>query len=321
MRTRIFFLLLISFIVTSCQAGILEQFPFQDCTIELLDSIGAAEANSYPDEYTKALTSFDLQIRLGRKENVTEQDYLKRAASQSLSWNEADRKKLRQSFQEIEQFLESNNIHLQLPKNIQLLKTAGEEEFGAEGYTRENRIILCIKGGQQVTTHLVAHELFHVFSRFNDGTRNKIYAIFGFQKCNRISTAAAMNNLVITNPDCPFTEHFITLSINGENRDFTLQLYSKTPFEGNFSLQNANVALLELENKNNQKIPLIKNGESVLLQLGEVPQLFAKISNNTPYVLHSEEIAAEHFSMWITGKKVPQPGFFDKMKQILSEAK
>jgi len=321
MKNRILFLLFACLLVTYSHAGIVKQFPFQGCTIELLDSAGAAEATSHSDEYTKALTTFDLQIRLGRKENVSEKDYLARAASQALTWNEEDQQKLQQSFAEIEKLLESNGIRLNLPKTIQLLKTAGGEEFGADGYTRENRIMLCVKGGQEITTHVVAHELFHVYSRFNAGTRDKIYAIFGFVKCNRINTAAAMDNRVITNPDCPFIEHFITLNIGGKNRDFVLQLYSITPFEENFSLQNANVALLELQDKNKFKVPLLKDGKGALYQLDEMPQLFTKISQNTPYVLHPEEISAEHFAMWIIGQKVPQPEFFDSMKKALSEAK
>lgn len=306
---------------TYSHAGIVKQFSFQDCTIELLDSKSAAEATSHSDDYTKALTSFDLQIRLGRKENVSEKDYLALAASQALTWSEDDQQKLQESFAEIGKFLASNGIHLNLPKNIQLIKTAGGEEFGAEGYTRENRIMLCVKGGQEITTHVVAHELFHVFSRFNAATRDKIYALFGFEKCNKINTAAAMDNRVITNPDCPFIEHFIALNIEGKDRFFTLQLYSTKPFEENFSLQNANVALLELQDKNKLKTPLLKDGKGVVYQLDEVPQLFTKISQNTPYVLHPEEISAEHFSMWIISQKVSQPEFFDNMKKVLSEAK
>ena len=321
MKTKILLFAFLGFLTTFSHAGVLKQFPFQDCIIELLDSTSAAEATNHPDEYTKALTPFDLQIRLGRKENATQQDYLNLAVTQAQSWSEEEQEQLEKSFQEIERFLNNNGIHLQLPKNIQLLKTAGGEEFGAEGYTRENRIMLCTKGGQEITTHLLAHELFHVYSRFNSDTRDKLYALFGFQKCNRINTAKAMDNRVITNPDCPFIQHFIKLNIGGKERNFTLQLYSTKPFEKNFGLQNSNVALLELEDKNGQMTPILKDGKGILLQLDEAPELFTKISQNTSYVLHPEEITAEHFAMWVIGKEVPQPDFFDRMKEILSEVK
>jgi hypothetical protein len=321
MKLKWLLLLLASFITSFAEAGIIKQFPFQDCTIELLDSAGASEATSHSDAYSKALTPFDLQIRTGKPSDVFEKDYLALAAANALTWNDDDQTKLQKSFEEIALFLKENDIHLNLPKTIQLLKTAGAEEFGADGYTRENRIMLCVKGGQEITTHVVAHELFHVFSRFNSSTRDKVYAIFGFEKCNRINTAAAMENRVITNPDCPFIEHFIPLVINGAKHDFVLQLYSIKPFETHFGLENANVALLEVSGSNKDKHPLMKDGKGVLSQLQEVPELLGKISKNTPYVLHPEEISAEHFSMWIIGQNVPQPEYLDKMKAVLATAK
>lgn len=321
MKSKWLLLLLASFLSSYVNAGVLRQFMFQDCNIELLDSAGAAEATVGSDAYSKALTPFDLQIRTGKAAKATEKDYLKLAASNAMSWSVDDQKKLLVSFEEIAAFLKQFNIHLKLPKTIQLLKTAGGEEFGAEGYTRENRIMLCVKAGQDITTHVVAHELFHVFSRFNSETRDEIYALFGFEKCNKINTAAAMENRVITNPDCPFIEHFIPLLVKGAEKDFVLQLYSTKPFQEHFSLQDANVALLEVTGSNTDKHPVMKNGNGVLVPLTDLPQLFEKISQNTPYVLHPEEISAEHFSMWVIGQQVPQPEFFDKMKIVLAENK
>ena len=321
LKSKWMLLLFVSFITTFVHAGVIKQFIFQDCHIELLDSTSAAEATSRSDAYSKALTPFDLQIRTGKPSNVSEKDYLKLAASNAMTWSDDDQKKLQNSFEEIAVFLEKSNIRLHLPKSIQLIKTAGGEEFGAEGYTRENRIMLCVKNGQEITTHVIAHELFHVFSRFNATTRDEIYAIFGFQKCNSINTAAAMENRVITNPDCPFIEHFIPLQVKDKEKDYVLQLYSTKPFQEHFSLQDANVALLEVEGSNTDKHPVMKDGKGVLVPLTDLPQLFEKISQNTPYVLHPEEISAEHFSMWIIGQQVPQPDYFDKMKVVLSETK
>jgi hypothetical protein len=322
MKTRLFFLFATYFFVTYCHAGTIKRFSFQGSVIELLDSAAAAEATNHSDEYTKALTSFDLQIRLGRKENVSEKGYLDLAASQALTWTGEDSRKLETAFGDIETFLKENGIHLHLPEKIQMLKTAGAEEFGAEGYTRENRIMLCVKARQEITTHVVAHELFHVFSRFNAGTRDSIYAIFGFEKCNRVNTATAMGHLVITNPDCPFTAHFITLPWKNSMQPFVLQLYSTKPFDGQFSFENMNVGLLAVAGSNNDMHPSVgADGKPILLQLGEIPELFNKVSRNTPYVLHPEEIAAEHFAMWVVGQKVSQPEYFDKMKTVLVKTK
>jgi len=311
-----FLLLLVS---SYAYAGVSLSFPFAGSTVELLDSSSAAAANIRSDAYTKALQPFDLQIRLG-KGNATEQDYLVRAASQTRNWPVEEQEELKKAFAEIENFLKANNIILKLPATIQMIKTAGKEEFEAEGYTRENRIMLCTGPRQKVTTHLVAHELFHVYSRLNESKRNQIYAIFGFKKCNRISTAAAMQHRLITNPDCPFIEHYITVSVDGKEKDLVLQLFSQKDYREDYNLGDyMNVALLEVSGNDKNKKPVIKAGLGKVYQIDEVPELMKQISSNTPYILHPEEISAEHFALWIIGQQVPEPVFLDRLKTALAK--
>lgn len=299
-------------------AGVSMQFSFAGSTVELLDSAGAAAENIKSDAYTKALTPFDLQIRLGIVNGATEKDYLAKAAKQVRTWSKEEQDQILVSFAEIEAFLSSANIVLNLPTKILIIKTAGKEEFEAEGYTRNNRIILCTGPRQQITTHLIAHELFHVYSRFNERKRDEIYKIFGFQKCNRISTAVAMKNKVITNPDCPFIEHYITLQVDDKPIDMVLQLYSKKEYNESYNLGDyMNLGLLQVEGKTEQKRPVIKNGKGVIYDLEQVPDLFKHIGSNTTYILHPEEISAEHFAMWVINQKVPQPEFFEKLKVAL----
>jgi hypothetical protein len=308
---------IVALAANTVQAKVLMQFPFNGVTVELLDSAGAAAENSKSDEYTKAQTSFDRQIRLGMVTN-TEQDYLKRAASQARSWSEEDQQKIKKSFGEIDSFLKANNIKLNLPAKILMIKTAGKEEFEAEGYTRGNRIMLCTGPRQPIDAHLVAHELFHVYSRFNNKKRDDIYAIFGFERCKRINTAAAMKGRMITNPDCPFIDHFITLKTGDKTMDMVLQLYSKNDYKPEYTLGDyANIGLLQVEGSGMNKMPVMKDGAGVVYELGQVPDLFRRISGNTSYILHPEEISAEHFAMWVISQKVPQPEFFEKLKAAL----
>lgn len=293
------------------------KFPFAGSTVELLDSASAAAANSKPDAYTKALQPFDLQIRLG-KEGATEKDYLARAAAEVRNWPAAEQEQLKQAFKEIDAFLKTNKIRLKLPASIKLIKTNGKEEFEAEGYTRDNRIILHTSEQQHIDAHLVAHELFHVYSRFNEAKRNKIYAIFGFKKCNRINTAEAMSNRVITNPDCPFIEHYLTAKVDGQSKDLVLQLYSQRDYKPEYNLGDyMNVGLLEVSGTDLTKKPVMKDGKGVLYQIDQVADLMDQVSRNTPYILHPEEISAEHFAMWASGQQVPQPEFLDRMKKAL----
>lgn len=318
MLKRIIPLLLLC-ISTCTYAGVTLKFPFAGSTVELLDSAGAAAANVKSDAYTRALQPFDLQIRLGRSD-ASEKDYLAKAATQVRNWPAAEQQELKKAFSEIEAFLKTNKISLRLPKTIRMIKTNGKEEFEAEGYTRENRIMLCIKPQQPLSTHLVAHELFHVYSRFNKGARqNALYAVFGFKKCNKINTGAAMGHRVITNPDCPFIEHYITVPVDGQPKDLVLQLYSQKEYNEAYTLGDyMNLGLLEVAGKPEAKAPVLKDGKGVVYQIDQVPALMEQISGNTPYILHPEEIAAEHFALWVIGQTVPQPEYFERMKAVLS---
>lgn len=295
------------------------KFPFAGVTVELLDSADAAKANSISDAYSRALTPFDLQIRLGILTGATEKDYLARAATQVRNWPAQEQQELKKSFAEIEAFLKAHHISLKLPASVQMIKTNGREEFEAEGYTRENRISLHINDLQELNTHLVAHELFHVYSRYNEARHDKIYAIFGFKKCNPINAAQAMQNRVITNPDCPVIQHYLTLKVDDKKPvDMVLQLFSKKDYQEGYTLGDyMNLGLLAIEGTDKNKKPIIKNGKGIVYEIDEVPDLFHYISNNTSYILHPEEISAEHFAMWITGKQVPQPAYFEQLKAAL----
>lgn len=304
----------------SIQAKILLQFPFAGSTVELLDSAAAAIENAKSDAYTRALTPFDLQIRLGIQQGATEKDYLSRSASQARSWPKDEQEQLKKAFDEIDAFLKSTGVKLQLPAKIQLIKTEGKEEFEAEGYTRNNRIMLHVSASQPISTHLVAHELFHVYSRFNEKKRDELYAIFGFKKCSRINSAAAMSGRVITNPDCPFTEHYLTLKANETPEDMVLQLYSKNDYKPEYNLGDyANLCLLRVAGSDNNKQPVLKDGKGVIYELDSVSDLITHIGTNTSYVLHPEEIAAEHFALCVVRQEVPQPAFIVNFMKVLKD--
>ena len=77
----------------------------------------------------------------------------------------------------MQQKLKSLKLNLKFPKKIQLIKSTMKEEGNASGYTRNNCIII-----NKPTSKLLAHELFHIFSRFNPSIRKHIYQSLDFQE-------------------------------------------------------------------------------------------------------------------------------------------
>ena len=74
-----------------------------------------------------------------------------------------------------------------------------------------------------------------------------------------------MNNQVITNPDCPFLTHYITVEKDGSPQDVTLMLYSKKGFEPGLTMGDyMNVGLLALTGSDAQKKPLLRDGRPLV---------------------------------------------------------
>ena len=288
-------------------------------TVAMLDSSAAVPQVSRPDEYNKEHIPFDLSIRFDKKDGLTEQDYLSRAANDVHNWPGEEQQQIRDAFAGIDKYAVANKITLHLPDTVMLIKTTGKVEFGAEGWTRRNLIMLNT-GAMPISLHLMAHELFHVLSRNDKATRDAAYAVFHFKPCNNIIYKPAMHNKVITNPDCPFLMHYITLTIKDHQQDAVLVLYSKNDYTPGASMgEYINIGLLALTGDDQHKAPLIKDGEPVIYELGEVPDLYKKIGKNTQYVLHVEEISAEHFASLMAGKQVKQPEYVEGMAKALKD--
>ena len=314
------FALLLALLCTSSLSARTAYSTFGKITIALLDSASAAALSQQPDAYTAEHTPFDLAVRLSGS-NFKEADYLAASAANVRDWPPQEATAIRAAFAEIYKKTQAERLFLHMPDTVKFIKTTAAEEFGAEGWTRANRIMLNTEA-QPISTGLVAHELWHVISRYNASMRTNAYALFGFRPCNNVVYKPALHNRVITNPDCPFIAHYITVkSPDGTKQDAALVFYSKTDYlPGHNSMGDyASVGLLMLTGDDAHKSPLLKDGEPLIMELETVPDLFAQVGQNTQYLIHIEEIAAEHFSALITGKKLPQMSYVESIKKVLSK--
>ncbi len=293
-----------------------QSFPFLKSTIVLDDSLDAALANRKSDIYTKGLSAFDLAIRL-HNEGATEKDYLDQSARSMRSWPAEEAAQLREAFADIQAKAGSLGLRLPLPDTIHLCKTNGKEEFGAEGYTRDNRIMLHTDA-EAISTGLVSHELWHVISRLSPDARNRAYAVFGFRPCNRVDYKPAFKGLVISNPDCPFIEHYMRIDKDGKEQDVAIVLYSRSPYvKGGGLMDYVDVGLLALEGDDKHKKPVIAEGKPLIYGFSSCPDFFRQAGHNTDYMLHIEELTAEHFAALITGRSMKQPEFVEKLGAAL----
>lgn len=288
-------------------------FPFLDVTVAIADSADGARFLSQDDAYLSHLSTFDMHGRFMDKKSHTVQEYLQYAAANTRNCEVQDQETVKKSFGAIADFIKNNKLQLHLPDTIWFIRSTCAEEFGASGYTRRNGIV--IKTGEGISTGLVAHELFHVMTRNDPKLADELYQNIGFKKCNDIKIAPFMDGLNITNPDCPYYRHYITVG----DKEYILVFYSKKPYNGGtvFESKDLDIKLMQLTGDDTHKKPAIKDGMPVLYSLDENPGIMQQIGVNTNYILHPEEICAEHFAALVTNKQVPQPEFLEKMKAKL----
>jgi hypothetical protein len=291
--------------------------PFLGKTIVLEDSLGAARANLRSDAYTASQTSFDRSIRLQRTENLGEKAYLELAAVNMRNWSSAEESHIQDGLAAMEAAAKAMQLKLPMPDTVFICKTAGEEEFGAEGYTRDNRIMLHASL-EELTPALLSHELWHVLSRLAPATRDRAYSGFGFKPCNRVDYKPAFNGQVISNPDCPFIEHYIHVTKDGTGYDLAILLYSRSPFvKGGGLMDYVAVGLLALEGDDSHKKVVMQDGRPKVYPFSAFPAFFDQVGRNTDYMLHIEELTAEHFAALMTARKMKEPRFVDKLASAL----
>jgi hypothetical protein len=267
------------------------------------------------DSYTQSLSKFDLASRTGDASSDQEQDYLDFASEQAQEWTESEILSLKSTITFVKTKMEEAGLNVDLPNEIRLVKSTMLEEGNSTSYTRNGYIVV----RSNITEGSILHELFHLFSRINTAKRDELYATINFHKSNQISFPASLQDKVITNPDAPLLEHTINVTIDGKEEEAVFVILAKEDWSGGGFFGYIDQKLMLLEGDQNNKTAKMVNGEPVLKDFGDAPDLEAKIGTNTDYTLHPEEILADHFSLLVRQQSVPDPEFLEAMEAVLKE--
>ncbi len=305
-------LLITSICCQSKESTMDRTIPFLNSTIHLTSKIEAQKLLGSSDEFSQSQGTFDFASKTQISENAGEADYLAFASEQAEEWSSKEIAATRKVVQEAQEKIQSLQLNIELPTDIQLVKSTCKEEGGAAGYTRQNFIVV----RENPDLHLFLHELFHVLSRHDATLRTKLYGTIQFKPCERITFPDALKNIKITNPDAPFFEHYIQVSIDGEEKAVIFSTLSNRPYDGGSFFQYLDLKLLEL---NEDFDLLLKDGQVVSHDFNASSDLFDKIGKNTSYNIHPEEIMAEHFTYLVMGETVPEPSFIEEIRAIFTE--
>jgi hypothetical protein len=197
--------------------------------------------------------------------------------------------------------MEGLNLHV---PNIDLIKTSGEEAFGAAGYTRRNAIMLSEWATSLPTTDsrrayfLLAHELFHVLSRTDPLLRDGLYALLGFKTVDGFEYPAELEDRRLSNPDAFEYLHTLTVQSGSESVDVMPVIQSLLPLDEGIQLPNffdaLDIVLLSVDAGTGEALR-DGNGDLIKYNFGNTNWIPLMLRNSS-YIIHPEEILADNFA-------------------------
>jgi hypothetical protein len=197
---------------------------------------------------------------------------------------------------------------LNMPDSLLLIKVAGTHYGNSVYYTRENCIIIpenvLQDKDESAFSGVMLHEIFHIFSRYNPTIKKELYELIGFTSIPNLTFEPNLKRRIIYNPDGLDMNWSIELSQNQKDiLACPLILSKEKPNYRKGLFPNFEFKLYELKqiDENSMIVLSDASGNSTLNQTDIIKAYFDKIGTNTGYIIHPDEILADHFMMVMRG--------------------
>ncbi len=276
------------------------------------------------DEYVKCLSPFDMSARMKTDQTVTLEQFLEHSGNAAMEWQADEQKIVENVFENIKPAL-APFVAL-LPDSIMMIRTNGQIEGGSP-YTRSNAVVFTPQVftlSDSIMQEVLAHELFHVITRAHPQLKRQLYKSIGFHYCGEIKFPEMLKARKMTNPDAPFNDHCIQVSIADEQKWVVPILYSRTDKyntqTGGDIFRYMFVAFLMVDYTpgDNGTGELYDPQNLKLATFDQLEGFYEQVGHNTEYIIHPEETLADNFSLMILGvESLPSPGIIEKIRQVL----
>ena len=304
-----------------------------DLAFEFATAAQAREIVGRNDDFIAQMSPFDRAARLKTDRNVSQDEYLSFLKSQVSDWSPSDKA----AFMPILDATRSLVARFQLrwPDKIYLVKFEDKEHADTH-YTRGKAILfpqsdlmteLPLKQPEFFSA-IVAHELFHILSRYNPELRETLYAAIGFIPCGEVELPSDLAETQISNPDEPKTDYCIRVQIDGSDALVMPFLHSKF---GKYDVKRGGDLFDYLE-LSFLRVPLSDMRASTAqnppkFQFEPIDRLkgfykqVGRNSMNREQLEQPDEILADNFSMLVRGvTNVPSPEVQNRIKAVLEDA-
>lgn len=209
------------------------------------------------------------------------------------------------------------------PHSIELVLTDGRDAANAP-YTRGSVIYLPRGYASKARSdlELLAHEYFHILTRENPALAQRIYQLLGFNSAGELEWPAEWLPARIANPDTPHSQSVMALERKGKTiHVMPLLVANRTelqPGETFFHVLDVRLLVVTPGNGKQPSRPLRdSDGQLSWTEVSQAHDYLQRLGENTSYVFHPEETAADNFAYLVSGRKVRNPELLKQLAQVL----
>jgi hypothetical protein len=252
------------------------------------------------DDWAVTLSAYDLGARQQTTDPTDLDEFLDFTQDHALSWSSSERNQWRPLVRDLRDALRGLNARLPL---IFISKTTGDEELGAIAYTRDRTIFFNDDFANFPTDdprqafRLLAHEVFHILSRFDSHKRDQLYALLGWHGFDGFDYPAELEERRVTNPDSFHYDHAITVETPDGPRDVVVLLQQTVPLEdviGQNFFATIDVQLLAVDVTTGDHL-VDGTGAPLLYNLGNTNYV-PLVLRNSAFLIAPDELLADNFA-------------------------
>lgn len=331
-------------LATGCSAPVKETTPEvntqkQDTQVEVVESKQAeinvddllikpvfstpedgARALAKEDAYINVLSQFDYASKFKSEKPLDEAERFEYYSKATLEFSAEEKARITAAMARLSTKLDG--LGFNVPSEVNFIKTNGIEEGGA-AYTRDVNIVFpesFFNMDKDFFEQIVAHEFFHVYTRYNEQARAQIYSIIGFSDAAGLTYPDSIKDLVVSNPDAPDIRYYVTDTYKDKDTLFIPITYSSEAydFEKNKTFfETMQLKMLAVELQGDLLVPILEDGNPILVDLYDLPNVYKNTGENTDYVIHPEEIMADNFAYFVVDKKVKSQWVIDQLVETM----
>jgi hypothetical protein len=277
-----------------------------------LDSLEAGEAitKDEKENFFSLITPLDIGIQMKKNfeaetpRNEIINEYKAFLKTDVLDFSKEEMEFVNDVFHEAYQM--ANKVSTTIfPKEIKLIKTHANHYGQGAYYTRENCIIipkdeLDLKNKEEFLKTMF-HEVSHIYTRYHPIKQKALYQLIGFSNIGNMSNLLIKEELksrILLNPDgVNFAYHIELNERSGRPYSAIPIIKANEPkyinSKNNF-FDYIDFSLYKIEIQHGVQVNTDAKGNATI-EMDNVPDFFEKITTNTDYIIHPDEIIADNF--------------------------